>query len=257
MRSCLAFVVLAALAYVGFASWFAVDEVRLVRVEGELAPPEAAQVRRRVGQVLDGRLLTVDVSELRERIMTLSWPDDVSVRKLWPDTLLVRVTRRTLVARWGDDGYLTPSGELVRTPSGPPGVPVFDCAVSGPARALAVYRRLRGLAAETELRVARLSENEIGEWKIQLVNPRGWSSDVLDGSVPATRATSGSVSSAVAGGPTLMLGAQDLDQRMGRFLVAWSRFLGGLGADIDMIDLRYDYGMAVRWRASIAHHAGA
>ena len=60
-----------------------------------------------------------------------------------------------------------------------------------------------------------------------------------------------------AGGPTVMLGADSLRERMQRFLVAWSRFLGDRAAAVDYVDLRYGSGMAVRWREPRMQHEDA
>ena len=261
MRSLLFLFVLMAVAYLVGGRWFEVDEVRIVKVQGELAPPEAAQVRRRVGQVLDGRMLTVDVSELREQLLELSWPREVSVRKIWPDTLLVRVARDTVVAGWGEDRYVTPAGEIVDTPNVPPNLPVFDCMVSSPREALAVYDRLRGLAAAAGIEIAGLSENEIGEWRVEISPPWGWSAGALASTVHhgATQLgidTEGAWPESDEG-PVLVLGADELDGRMERFLTAWMRYLRERGENIDTIDLRYGRGMAVRWREPVTQHAEA
>ncbi len=253
MRRFLAAVALLVLVTAGAGGWFALDrQVRIVKVEGQLAESEAAEIRRRIGRALEGEaleggLLTMDVRKLRGRVMELSWPGEVSVRKVWPDTLVVRVARRTLVARWSDAGYLTPGGEIVNTPNGPLDVPVFDCALSSPREAMEVYRYLQGMAAQAGLVIERVWENEIGEWQLAFGEPQARPA-ASDEAPPAVHG---------AGGPTLMLGADSLRERMQRFLVAWSQHLVDRAAAVDYVDLRYGSGMAVRWREPETRHAGA
>ncbi len=248
MRSFPAVVALAVLLAAGACGWLAVDrQVRVVKVEGQLAESEATEIRRRIGQALDGRLLTMDVARLRERVMELSWPGEVSVRKVWPDTIVVRVARRTVVARWADAGYITPAGEIVSTPNGPVDVPAFDCAISSPKQAMEVYRYLQGMAADAGLVIGRVTENGIGEWQLALVRRA-----VLPGRMARTAGTD-----AGAAGPTVMLGADSLGERMRRFLTAWSRFLMERADTVDYVDLRYGSGIAVRWREPEAQHAEA
>ena len=248
MRRSQALVALTVLAAAGASGWYAVDrQVRVVTVEGQLAESEAAEIRRRIGQVLEGRLLTMDVSRLRERVLELSWPDKVSVRKVWPDTIVVRVARRTVVARWADSAYLTPGGEIVSTPNGPLDVPVFDCALASPREAMEVYRYLQGMAADAHLVIERVSENEIGEWQLGFAAPAARRVELA----PTAGVQAGN------GGPTVMLGADSVRERMQRFLAAWSKFLVERAAAVDYVDLRYGSGMAVRWRQAAAHHAGS
>ena len=241
MRSFLAVVALAVLLAAGAAGWLAADrQVRVVKVEGQLAESEAAEIRRRIGQALDGGLLTMDVASLRERVMELSWPGEVSVRKVWPDTIVVRVARRAVVARWADAGYLTPAGEIVSTPNGPVDVPVFDCALSSPREAMEVYRYLQGMTGEAGLVIEGVTENEIGEWQLKLAAPGALGAGTEH-----------------AAGPTVMLGADSLRERMGRFLAAWSRFPVDRAEAVDYVDLRYGNGIAVRWREPEVQHAEA
>ena len=243
-----AFSALLALLSAGAFGWFALDRpVRVVQVEGQLAASEAAEIRRRIGQALDGRFLSLDVARLRARVMELSWPGEVSVRKVWPDTVVVRVARRTVVARWADAGYLTPTGEIVSTPNGPLDVPIFDCALSSPREAMEIYRYLQGMASGVGLAIERVSENEIGEWKLVFAEQDAWPRGNADASGALL----------IVGGPTLMLGADSLRERMQRFLVAWSRFLASRAASVDYVDLRYGSGIAVRWRESETQHAEA
>ena len=254
MRRLLAVIALAVLVSAGACGWFAIDrQVRVVKVEGQLADSEAAQIRRRIGQALKGRLLTMDVAQLRARVMELSWPDEVSVRKVWPDTIVVRVARRTVVARWADAGYLTPAGEIVSTPNGPLDVPAFDCALSSPREAMEVYRYLQGMAADAGLAIEHVSENEIGEWKFAFTEPGARFAGAPPGNRPGDDVTATGALPG-AGGPTVMLGADRLRERMQRFLVAWSRFLGHRAAAVDYVDLRYSSGIAVRWREPGRQH---
>lgn len=263
VRRVSAVLALAVLAAAGACGWLALDrQIRVVKVEGQLAEAEAAQIRRSIGQVLEGRLLTMDVAKLRERVLALSWPGDVTVRKAWPDTIVVRVARRTVVARWADVGYLTPGGEIVSTPYAPTDVPEFDCVLSAPREAMEIYRYLQGMAAPAGLVIEQVSENEIGEWQLALSQATiGRAAGSMYAAPAGTQAASGADATPALPDAdarlTVMLGADSLRERMRRFLVAWSRLLGQRAAAVDYVDLRYGNGIAVRWRESDTQHAGA
>jgi len=160
-----------------------------------------------------------------------TWPGEVSVRKLWPDTIIVRVARRDVVGRWADTGYLTPRGDILATADGPTDVPVFDCALSSPGEAADIFKFLQEMAGASGMSISRVTENAIGEWQLGF-------------SVPGAD-------------PTVMLGAERLPQRMRRFLAAWAGLLGQHAAAVDYVDLRYENGSAVRWREPSAQHAQA
>ncbi|MCZ6656283.1 MAG: cell division protein FtsQ/DivIB [Gammaproteobacteria bacterium] len=215
-------VVLIGLFVAGVMGWLALDQpVRVVRIEGELSAPERREVQAQIAGSLDARLLTLNLEKLRHQILALSWPRTVSLRRVWPDSLEVSVSKQMVVARWADGAFLTSSGEIVTTPDAPANVPTFDCDLSGPKRAMEIYRLLQELASRAGLNVVTLSENALGEWRIDL-----------------------------AGGLELMLGAEQLAERMRRFLLVYRRSLGDTKRRVEYVDARYANGVAVRWRES-------
>lgn len=230
-----------------FAYLFLDRPLRVVEVLGELAPGEVREVRARISEWMPARLLSVNLDELREGIMALSWPRKVSVRRVWPDRLSVYIEREAVVAQWADEGYLSSAGEVVNTPDATSAVPYLDCAVSAPGEALAVLRYLQGIldakefpkgapasgfiavgqssgtplaqpAADERLRIAALTENALGEWRVDLVN-----------------------------GVQALLGAEDLHDRMHRFLLLYGHLRQVSEEPLLYLDMRYANGAAVRW----------
>ncbi len=56
---------------------------------------------------VDRSMLSVDLAELRGRIMTLGWIKDARVTRRLPDTLIVDIVERQPVAVWQQDGALS------------------------------------------------------------------------------------------------------------------------------------------------------
>ena len=79
--------------------------VQVVRVSGELSLPERDAVKVAVLQRLDGGLLGLSLDDVVEGVLALSWPREVSVRRVWPGIVDVKVTKDTFVARWGDGTF--------------------------------------------------------------------------------------------------------------------------------------------------------
>lgn len=213
--------VIALLSLAAMAAWLYVSldrPVRHVEVVGALAPAEAAQVRRRLTELKPRRLLSTDLGALREHLLALSWPRLVHIRRVWPDTISIRIERQLVVAKWGDEGYLTAGGERVASMDRRVDVPLLECQVASPLKALEVYRYLQDIASENGLQIRSLAENAFGEWQLQ-----------LDDGVRAH------------------LGAEALPSRMRRFMRV-HRHLGEMGsASASYLDLRYANGAAVRF----------
>ena len=212
------------LSLAAVAGWLYVSldrPVRNVEVTGTLAPIEAAEVERKLNELKPRRLLSTDLNALRERLMALSWPRLVQIRRVWPDTLSIRIERQVVLAKWGGEGYLTAAGEVVGSVGnldGAAGVPLLDCEVASPQQALETYRFLQHMASDAGLDISALAENALGEWQLEL-----------------------------SGGLRANLGAAALHNRMQRFLQVHRHLAQADVQPVRYLDLRYANGAAVRF----------
>jgi len=85
--------------------------LRSARVDG-------AQVRAVVERALPATYFSVELAAIESRIEQLPWVFSASLRRKWPDALIVDVTEIQPVAKWGGDRWLHSNGELVARPAG-------------------------------------------------------------------------------------------------------------------------------------------
>lgn len=219
IRNLLALVVLAVLTLAAWSVWEQLDRpVRSVRVEGKLSAGEQQAIRDVVSESLDQGVLSLDMADLSRRIRALSWPRSVRVRRVWPDALVIRVERESVVAAWGDGGYLTSAGKVVRLADGGRDVPHLVTSMAPPRRAMEVYQMLESRVKPAGFSIARLEENELGEWLMTFED-----------------------------GITVALGNEALSERLERFLLGYRRALHERREEIAHVDARYDNGIAVGW----------
>lgn len=220
IRNVIAVVVLLALGLAGWSVWYQLDRpVRSVKVEGALTEAEQAAIRAAVSERLDRGVLSLDLDELGRGIRSLSWPRSVAVRRAWPDGLIIRVEKESVVAAWGAGGYLTSAGKVVSMADGGADVPTLSTTMAPPRRAMEVYQMLASRLADQGMRIVRLDENALGEWRLTLQR-----------------------------GLTVELGNEALGERLQRFLTAWRRGLAARGEALAHVDTRYGNGLAVRWK---------
>lgn len=193
--------------------------VARVKVSGQLDGAESQQIRRAVRQTVDGGLLSADLDKLRSSILDLGWPRAVTIRRSWPDSLEIAVEKPTVVARW-NDAYLSSDGRIVQLPGTRRNLPIFDCSLSEPRFSMEVFHRLSEASALHGLVIETLEENELGEWSLTFEQ-----------------------------GLALTLGAENLTERLDRFLIVYQQHLENRLAEIAQVDARYDNGVAVSWRA--------
>ncbi|MFI0376163.1 MAG: cell division protein FtsQ/DivIB, partial [Candidatus Thiodiazotropha sp.] len=75
--------------------------VRVVSVDGEIKYLNKQGLERTVVQAVSGNFFTVDLIRIRNQIEQLPWVKSASVRRIWPDTLAVRVDEQVPLAYWG------------------------------------------------------------------------------------------------------------------------------------------------------------
>ncbi|HXK57283.1 MAG TPA: FtsQ-type POTRA domain-containing protein, partial [Gammaproteobacteria bacterium] len=102
---------------IGSGGVWAVDKLRdprilpfkVVRIDGQLRYLNRVQIEKSVGGEIRGNFFTVDVERVHRAAKALPWVDRVSVRRVWPQTLVVRITEQVPMARWGKHQLVNPA----------------------------------------------------------------------------------------------------------------------------------------------------
>jgi cell division protein FtsQ len=201
---------------------FLLDQpVRNLVVEGSFQRVLPIQVEAALADGLERGFLSVDLGELRERVLNLDWVDRVNVGRAWPDTLVVNVTEHQAAARWGDAGLLNVRGELF-TEESQYELPELPSLAGPPGTEHDVARRylaVRGKLIEAGLKLESLNMDERGSWRLVL-----------------------------GGGQEIRLGRRDIDERLYRFFDVVAPALAPQLERVAYVDLRYTNGFAVGWR---------
>ncbi len=194
--------------------------LRVIAVDGEIRHLGRAEIEELVSRHLNGGFLTLDMQALRDELERHPWIAAASARREWPNGLYLHLVEEAPVARWGDDQFLNGRGQVL------PGVAADDFAglphLEGPegeqVELMAVYRAFAARLAPEGLRIERLTRSAAG------------------------------VRLALAGDVALVLGREQFEARLNRFLVVWRAALMAKRGALAYADARYDNGIAVRWR---------
>lgn len=210
---------MASIAVLGIGVWHVLDApVRGFVVDGELSTAERTELQEALAATPLHGILSTSLATVTQTVQSLPWAREISVRRQWPDQLVVTLHKANPMARWGEDRYLSAFGDLLTLPDNYVGLPRFDVSVASPVAAMEVYRLLDQIAARENLAIAQLRQNAQGEWSLNLAH-----------------------------GPEVVLGAEQLNERMHRFLLLYRRVLSGAERPVAYIDARYANGLAVRF----------
>lgn len=199
--------------------------VRHLSVEGPFQRVSAVQVEAAMAPGLKKGFLSLDLDQLRYRVQALDWVDRAEIGRVWPDSLVVRITEHRAAARWGQTGLLDVRGELFTRNARHeyPELPKLDGPDGSEAEVAALYLKLKDRLADARLTLDSLRLDARGAWRFTL-----------------------------AGGQEVRIGREDVDARLDRFFGVVAPALADRFTRIRYVDMRYTNGFAVGWLDSAA-----
>lgn len=190
--------------------------VKQVQVTGNLSHVNQEQIRLIVRKYLKGNFYTVDLQRTRRAFEKLPWARKVSVRRQWPDTLVVQIEEHRAIGRWGTIALVNHHGELFQAASDAQ-LPIFY----GPGDAVKEiaqgYRSFVAILATTPLKIQQL----------RLSSRRAWEMKTHDGR-------------------QMMLGREAVNRRLTQFVAVYLQQPTIAESQWRYADLRYPNGFALR-----------
>ncbi len=207
--------------------------IEQVYLEGEFRHQDPELLRRTIVSAMHGNFFSLDLDRIERAAEELSWVHRATVRRMWPRGVRVRITEQQPVARWGDDAWLNTEAEVIRLSENAPAAGLPQLA--GPDDYAQVvwtnYRRWLAPLRTMGLDLVELAVNSRFAWTLSL-RPAGGGDD--------------------AAVFLLLLGSEEIDLRMSRFLKSYNSLSRPDGNGLLRVDMRYPNGVAVTRRAEPA-----
>ncbi len=206
---------------------FRVVQVRAVK-GASLRYVDAATVRSAALPRIRGNFFTADLHAIRSAFETVPWVQRASVRREWPNKLVVTVEEYKVLGIWGQDGRLISADGFVFTANLEEAevegkLPELDGPDDSAHEVAARLADLRHWLAPLRLAPRSLSLSQRYAWTAHLSN-----------------------------GITLHLGRAAerdvLKARIDRFVTVYPRLSVAMAGQISSVDLRYPNGLALRRR---------
>lgn len=170
--------------------------------------------------VSDSKILSSDLMKITSLLESHPWIERAFVRRKWPSGIEVKVIEEVPLARWGDRNFLNDRGEILdlnnRNLSS---LPVLTGVENSERLIMNTYQEISLLLRPAGLKIIELSYNNQGIWKLTLSN-----------------------------GLEILIGRDQIIEKIRRFLIIWMATLKSSSTDMDGVDIRYDNGIAVRWK---------
>jgi len=86
------------------------SDIRFVRLEGAFQHIELKSIEDVSGPMVQTALVSLNLDRLIEKVHSLPWVSRVDVERIWPDTLILRLTEQKPYFRWGASSLLNSDG---------------------------------------------------------------------------------------------------------------------------------------------------
>jgi cell division protein FtsQ len=215
--------VLAAVAMIAVIGRELLDvRVRTLEIDGSFQRVTEIEIAAAVSPFLERGFFELDLDGIKRQVAQIEWVDWVRVQRVWPDTLRISYSEHRAAASWGDTGLLNTRGELFAENvwheyqelpklKGPDG---------SHQRVAEVYLEVKEQLADANLLLESIEMDARGAFQI-----------------------------ALAAGPHVHFGRDDVASRIDRFFSVALPELKPRLARVDYIDMRYPNGFAVGWHS--------
>jgi cell division protein FtsQ len=174
---------LVALACIASGLWWLSQRpmftLRAVRVEGmygmDLQRVNELTVRNGVLGKIKGNFFTSDLEQVRATFEAVPWVRKASVRREWPNQLIVQVEEHEALGTWGEDGrLLSVKGDVftanLAEADDDHELPAFEGPVGSEKEVLARFAELRGWFAPVRLVPQAINLSNRYAWTVKLDN---------------------------------------------------------------------------------------
>ena len=182
---------------------------------------DQAEIQHLMTPLVSKGFFAVEVEFIKEQLTRLPWVSDVSVRRVWPDQVIVAISERQPIALWNENSLLSSTGEIFspEASSMPKTLPHFLGPEGEQIHMLEFYTKIDQILHPLHLKITRLELTPYLSWNV-----------IFDS------------------GMIVHVGYKDVLTRINHFVKVYPKIVGKRATDVDYVDLRYPNGLAVRWK---------
>lgn len=198
--------------------------IKSVQVVGKLHFIDKTSLQKRVLPYVTKGYFNVSVAAIRHKIMQVDGIKSVSITRVFPSTVRIKIKERDVLAFYEDGGLVSDDGIYFKPKfyNDLPALPVFNVPKKQLLTAVAMYNKLSTILESDQLSIAKLMLSKIGQWQLILSNQT-----------------------------IIYPGNKDVLARIKTFVKSYPALIArNKGKTLVSVDLRYHQGFAARWASS-------
>jgi cell division protein FtsQ len=163
---------------------------------------------------------SLNIQKVRNSLSDKSWAESVSIRRVWPDRVMIKIVEKKPLARWDDDHLLSDKAKIFKANANAfEHLPEVYGSNIEPGQVLQQYYDFTELFRSLDETISQINIDSRGAVDIQLVN-----------------------------GFKIKLGRDNVDSKIERLVSIYAKQIRPRRTEIQQLDLRYSNGFAVAWK---------
>jgi cell division protein FtsQ len=195
--------------------------IKTVRVYGATRSDHQALQTLLLPYINNG-FFSINVDKVRDRLLQIPWVQECSVRRVWPDQIMIGLVEREPIAKWNRQSVLSKTGDIFNPPydSYSNHLPHLVGPIGKQLTLLQNFNQMNRMLEPIHARINYLELSPFYTWTAILDN-----------------------------GIKMQMGHNDILNRFEQFVKVYGKIVGSKANDVEYIDLRYSNGIAVRWKS--------
>jgi cell division protein FtsQ len=219
-RTMMAVMLLAGLVWMA-SSGLKSKPIKYVRTEGVFQYLAKDEIKAALQPLVMTDFFDADMQAIHQAVSELTWVDTVTVKRIWPDAIDIKIREKKPFVRWGQQRLISARGELITPKNMEPflTLPILQGPELQQLKTLEIMKGVNTALADQSMTMAEFTINDRWSWKIKLTT-----------------------------GLEILLGRNEQLKKLQRFL----KTLDVMGQEqvkrMAIVDLRYPNGYAVSWQ---------
>jgi cell division protein FtsQ len=195
--------------------------IKYVRTEGVFQYLSKDEIKTALQPLVTTGFFDADMQTIHQAVSELTWVDTVTVKRVWPDAIDIKIREKKPYVRWGQQSLVSARGEIITPKNIDPfmTLPILQGPEQQQLKTLEIMKGVNTALADQSMKMAEFTINDRWSWKIKLTT-----------------------------GLEILLGRNEQLKKLQRFL----KTLEVLGQEqvekMAIVDLRYPNGYAVSWK---------
>jgi cell division protein FtsQ len=194
--------------------------IKTIQLSGIFKYIDQQEVEKALRPFVGKGFFSLDIQNVRNSLSDKPWTESVSIRRFWPDRVMIRIVEKKPLARWDDDHLLSDKAEIFSANATEfKGLPKVYGSNVEPKQVLQQYYAFSEQFRLLDETISQINIDSRGAVNIDLTN-----------------------------GLKIKVGRENVDSKIERLVSIYAQQIRPRRKEIQQLDLRYSNGFSIAWK---------